>query len=114
MEFIIRVGQRERLIFLVTEERTLLGKKEETKEIWNLDHFFKCILVYQHVWERERVCFIQCGLLPRFQAQLRDEPFCLSLYRAEKKGLYVVARNVSLAPAWLLLSKTCKPFFSPL
>ena len=59
--------ERERLIFLVTEERTLLGKKEETKEIWNLDHFFKCILVYRHVWERERVHVIQCRLLRKFK-----------------------------------------------
>ena len=42
-------------------------------------------------------------------------------YRAEKKSWYVVARNSSCScltfmpgPAWLLLSKICKDFFSAL
>ena len=42
------------------------------------------------------------------------------IYRAEKKGWYVVERYFFLAhlflpgPAWLYLSKICKPFFSSL
>ena len=45
----------------------------------------------------------------------------MAVYRAEKKSWYVVARNVFLlllnflpGPAWVLLSKICKDFFSAL
>ena len=66
---------------------------------------------------------LQVALISAVVGGIRSvgKPGFLTLYKAEKKYWYVVARNFFLflltflpGPAWVLLSNFCKDFFSAL
>ena len=76
-----------------------------------------CIVDVKEIYERERrkLCLGRgydiAGKISVFTPRKRK-------YRGVNKGLYVVARNFFLlllnCSAWVLLSKTYKPLFTPL